>query len=64
MEDANEIGARVDGIDVQEHAIPAEAPVQVVGEAAGVTGGIISAVADEDAWWHEGIGARLHDTPR
>jgi hypothetical protein len=27
--------------------------VQVIGEPAGIAGGIVSAVADEDAWWHE-----------
>ena len=54
LQDADEVGARIDRVDVQEHLASAEAPVHVIGETTGLARRILSSVADEDPWWHSG----------
>jgi hypothetical protein len=53
LQDLHEVGAGLDGVDVEEHAIRTEAPLQMVGEPAGIARRVVSPVADEDALGHE-----------
>ena len=48
LEHLDEVGARLDGFDVEEEAIGAEALLQVIGEPAGLAGRVVAAIADED----------------
>jgi hypothetical protein len=49
VQDLDEVGAWLDGIDVEEDAVLTEPAAQVVGQPSGVSGGIVSPVADEDS---------------
>ena len=57
VQHVDEVGARVDCVDIEEDLISAETSSQVVGEPAGIARRIVSAIADEDPWWHQGLGA-------
>jgi hypothetical protein len=48
----DEVGAGLDGVDIQEHPVLAEAPLQMVGEPARVAGCVVPPVADEDPRGH------------
>jgi hypothetical protein len=48
LQHLDEIGARLDGFDVEEDAIGAEALLQMIGEPSGLAGRVVAAIADED----------------
>ena len=48
LEHLDEVGARLDGFDVEEDAIGAEALLQVIGEPSGLAGRVVATIADED----------------
>jgi len=50
----DEVGARIDGVDVEEDAVLTEPGAQMIGQPAGIGGGVFSPIADEDSWWHDG----------
>ena len=54
----DEVGARVDGVDVEEDAVLAEASAQMIGQPARIGGSVFSPVADEDSRWHGGAVSR------
>jgi hypothetical protein len=49
----DEVEARLDAFDVHEHTLGPEVAGQPVVEAAGIAGGILPSIADEDAF-HRG----------
>ena len=53
MQGLDEVGARVDGVDVEEDAVLAETRAQMIGQPARIGGSIFSPVADEDSRWHD-----------
>src|SRR5262245_27566993 len=55
LQHADEVGAWINRVDVEEYLTLTESLVQVIGQTSGLAGRIVSPVADKDPWWHQGF---------